>query len=62
MAEEDVTFLGVNAITGGLPEIDKRISQAWRVAQAMRNTLVSLALPMSLRWERWQRHEAPAFG
>lgn len=51
-AEADVTFLGVSAITRGLPAIDPRTSRAWKAFQAVRSTLVCRALPMSMRWER----------
>lgn len=61
-AEDDLTFLGVSAITGGAPEIDSRISKAWKAFHAVRRTLVCRSLPLTLRWERWKRHVAPVLG
>lgn len=57
--KNDLTLLGLSAVTGGPLECERRISRAWAAFDAQRARLTSKSPSMGARWERWLRHVSP---
>ena len=53
-AEEDLIVLGMSAVTGGVPESERRIQRAWAVFHSQKKYLMPRAIPRKVRWQRWK--------